>query len=120
MLFRSKRRKHTVEAVIDRLAIKPGITGRLTESVESALKVGDGSLIAVLGRSADRVFSEQAACPDCGTHLNGGWVQRTREVIELPVVPVEVTEHVLVARICPVCEGRRVPKDAFQGVVLGR
>ena len=25
-------------------------------------------------------------CPDCGTHLTGGWVQRTREVIELPVV----------------------------------
>ncbi len=59
-------------------------------------------------------------CPDCGTHLSGGWVQRTREVIELPVVPVEVTEHVLVARICPVCERRRVPKEAFQGVVLGQ
>jgi len=59
-------------------------------------------------------------CPDCGTHLSGGWVQRTREVLELPVVPVEVTEHVLVARICPVCERRWVPKEAFQGVVLGQ
>ncbi len=58
-------------------------------------------------------------CPDCGTHLSGGWVQRTREVLELPVVPVEVTEHVLVARICPVCERRRVPQKVFQGVVLG-
>ena len=63
-------------------------------------------------------------CPDCGTHLNGGWVQRTREVIELPVVPVEVTEHVLVARICPVCQRRRLPQEAFRaslpGVVLGQ
>ena len=40
-----------------------------------------------------RVEHAVAVCPDCGTHLNGGWVQRTREVIELPVAPVEVTEH---------------------------
>ncbi len=59
-------------------------------------------------------------CPDCGTHLSGGWVHRTREVIELPVTPVEVTEHVLVARICPVCQRRRLPKEALQGVVLGQ
>ena len=61
-----------------------------------------------------------AVCPDCGTHLNGGWVQQTREVIELPVAPVEVTEHALVARICPVCQRRRLPKEALQGVVLGQ
>ena len=29
-------------------------------------------------------------CPDCGTHLSGGWTQRTREVIDLPQVPVQV------------------------------
>ena len=50
-----------------------------------------------------------------GIHLNGGWVQRTREVIELPVAPVEVTEHALVARICPVCQRRRLPKEALRG-----
>ena len=63
-----------------------------------------------------RVEHAVAVCPDCGTHLNGGWVQRTREVIELPVAPVEVTEHALVARICPVCQRRRLPKEALQGV----
>jgi hypothetical protein len=47
-------------------------------------------------------------------------VQRTREVIEIPVVPVEVTEHVFVARVCPVCERRRVPKVALNGVVVGQ
>ena len=67
-----------------------------------------------------RVEHAVAVCPDCGTHLNGGWVQRTREVIELPVAPVEVTEHALVARICPVCQRRRLPKEALQGVVLGQ
>ena len=40
-------------------------------------------------------------CPDCGTHLTGGWVQRTREVIELPVAPVQVTEHVYIAQDLP-------------------
>lgn len=59
-------------------------------------------------------------CPDCGSHLCGGWVQRRREVIELPVVPVQVTEHVFIARTCPVCERRQVPKVALGGVVVGQ
>ena len=59
-------------------------------------------------------------CPDCGTHLTGGWVQRTREVIELPVAPVQVTQHVFIARTCPVCRRRRVPTAQLDGVALGR
>ena len=35
--------------------------------------------------------------PDCGTHLSGGWAQRTREVIDLLQVPAHVTEHVYLA-----------------------
>ena len=56
-----------------------------------------------------RVEHVVESCPDCGTHLTGGWTQRTREVIELPVVPVQVTQHVFIARTCPVCRRRRVP-----------
>ena len=67
-----------------------------------------------------RVEHALEVCSDCGTHLVGGWVQRSREVIEIPVVQVQVTEHVFVARICPVCEQRRVPKVALGGVVAGR
>ena len=37
-------------------------------------------------------------CPDCGTQLSGGWAQRTREVIDLPQVPAQVTEHVYLTR----------------------
>ena len=48
-------------------------------------------------------------CPDCGTQLSGGWIQRTREVIDLPQVPAEVTEHVYMARICPGCRRRYGP-----------
>ena len=59
-------------------------------------------------------------CPNCGTQLSGGWTHRTREVIELPQVPAEVTEHVYMARICPGCQRRRVPTAELYGVVLGQ
>ncbi len=59
-----KRKKHTVEAVIDRLVIGSAIRERLTESVESALQLGSGELIASTGDN-DRIFSEHLSCPDC-------------------------------------------------------
>ena len=59
-------------------------------------------------------------CPDCGAHLSGGWTQRTREVIKLPVVPVQVTEHVYLARTCPACRRRCTPPAELDSVVLGQ
>ena len=59
-------------------------------------------------------------CPDCGTPLAGGWVKRRREVIELPVAPVQIIAHRYVARVCPHCRRRVVPKVALGGVVAGR
>ena len=41
-----------------------------------------------------RVEHVMEDCPDCGAHRSGGWIHRTLEVIELPVVPVQVTEQV--------------------------
>ena len=67
-----------------------------------------------------RVEHVVESCPDCGTHLTGGWVHRTREVIELPQVPVEVTEHVFIARTCPACRRRCLPTAQLDGVVLGQ
>jgi len=48
-------------------------------------------------------------CPDCGTALTGGWVKRRREVIELPVAPVQIIEHRYLARVCSHCRQRVVP-----------
>ena len=59
-------------------------------------------------------------CPECHTTLSGGWVQRTREVIELPVSPAEVTEHVFIARTCPLRRKRRLPQDPLKGLAAGR
>ena len=59
-------------------------------------------------------------CPDCGTQLSGGRTQRTREVIELPQVPVQVTEHAYLARTCPQCQRRWVPSAELDEVVMGQ
>ncbi len=61
-----KRRKHTVEAVVDRLAIRGDVAERLNESVEQALKLGDGALIAATEGGPDRIFSESLSCNECG------------------------------------------------------
>ena len=66
-----------------------------------------------------RVLHVAESCPECGTGLSGGWVQRIREVIELPLAPVEVVEHALVARKCPQCDERRMPQDPLEGLVMG-
>ena len=47
-------------------------------------------------------------------------MQRTREVIELPVCPAEVTEHVFIAPGCPLCRKRRMPQDPLREVAVGR
>ena len=59
-------------------------------------------------------------CPSCGTPLSGGWTQRTREVIELPQVPVQVVEHVYIARTCALCRQRCTPKGQLKGVAVGK
>jgi excinuclease ABC subunit A len=61
-----KRKKHHVEAVIDRIVVKPSAKSRLVESVETALSVGGGTLIAAVEGKPDRTFTEAAACADCG------------------------------------------------------
>ena len=69
---------------------------------------------------AAQVTHAPESCPECHTALSGGWVQRTREVIELPVCPAEVTEHVFIARRCPLCRKRRLPRDLLREVAVGR
>ena len=67
-----------------------------------------------------RVEHVLESCPECGSGVTGGWVQRTREVIDLPVAPAEVAEHVYIARTCPMCDERRVPPADLAGVALGK
>ncbi|MBK5261287.1 MAG: excinuclease ABC subunit UvrA, partial [Peptostreptococcaceae bacterium] len=56
--------KHTIEIVVDRVVIKPGVESRLTEAVELAISHGDGLVLA-----NDRVFSTKLACPEHGVGI---------------------------------------------------
>ncbi len=64
-----KNKKHTIEAVVDRIVVKEGIVQRLTDSVEVALKLGDGVMTAAVVGGKDYLFSTHFACPDCGISL---------------------------------------------------
>jgi len=59
-------------------------------------------------------------CPQCGGPLVGGSVKRRREVIEIPVVPAVVTEHLFVERRCPHCRTRHTPAVDLGEAVVGK
>ncbi|HEX8112502.1 MAG TPA: excinuclease ABC subunit UvrA, partial [Kofleriaceae bacterium] len=62
-----KQKKHSIELVIDRLTINPKDRGRLTDSVETALREGKGKLMVEVGdEKVPRMYSEANACPKCG------------------------------------------------------
>ena len=64
-----KNKKHNIEVVIDRLVVKEGIEVRLTDSIEAALKLGEGLVIINVIGKGDTLFSENFACPDCGISI---------------------------------------------------
>lgn len=69
-----KNKKHSIEVVIDRIVIKDSVARRLTDSVELALRMGEGLLLAWVhgqGGEPDReeLFSERLACDACGISL---------------------------------------------------
>lgn len=57
-------------------------------------------------------------CSECGGRLSGGWVVWTRQTIEIPPTPAEITNHVAVGRKCPFCGKVHTPKlGAAEGVI---
>lgn len=68
-----KNKKHTIEVVVDRIVLRPDQRQRLADSLETALKLADGLVIAEILGEKDKsellVFSQNFACPDCGISL---------------------------------------------------
>ncbi|MCY8849899.1 excinuclease ABC subunit UvrA [Bacillus inaquosorum] len=61
-----KNKKHSIEVVIDRIVVKEGVAARLSDSLETALRLGEGRvMIDVIGEE-ELMFSEHHACPHCG------------------------------------------------------
>ncbi|AIY04846.1 excinuclease ABC subunit A [Planococcus sp. PAMC 21323] len=61
-----KNKKHNIEVVIDRIIIKEGIAPRLSDSLESALRLADGRVLVDVMEQEELLFSEHHACPICG------------------------------------------------------
>jgi len=61
-----KRKNHTIEVVVDRLLVKPGIEHRLEQSVGLAMKLGGGLVLVAVVNGDETLYSSRLACPDCG------------------------------------------------------
>jgi excinuclease ABC subunit A len=64
-----KKRKHDIEVVVDRLSVRGGVAARLADSLETALRVGEGLALAALAGGKEIVLSARHACPQCGFSL---------------------------------------------------
>jgi excinuclease ABC subunit A len=64
-----RRRNHTIDVVVDRLVLKPGIERRLAESVEIALQLADDIVVINTYDGGDRLFSRRLACTFCGVSM---------------------------------------------------
>ena len=61
-----KNKKHSIEVIIDRIVVKDGVAARLSDSLEAALKLGEGNTIVDVIGEEELLFSENHACPICG------------------------------------------------------
>ena len=86
-----KRKNHTIEVVVDRLLVKPGIEKRLESSVAIAMKLAGGLVLVAVVDGEERLFSSRLACPDCG--------------IDVPTLEPRSFSFNSVYGACPECHG---------------
>ena len=65
----NKNQKHTIEIVIDRLVVRPDVQTRLTDSIETAMKLASSLAVVSVVDGEDMLFSQNYACPDCGVSI---------------------------------------------------
>lgn len=61
-----KNKKHSIEVVVDRVVVKEGIAARLSDSLETALRLAEGRVLVDVMEHEELLFSEHHACPLCG------------------------------------------------------
>lgn len=99
-----KNKKHSISVVIDRLAVREGIQQRLSDSVETALKLADGFVeIAVIGGEV-QLFSEHFACNDCG--------------ISLPAIEPRLFSFNNPYGACPACTGLGMNMEFDKALII--
>src|SRR5690606_40480955 len=65
-----KNKKHTIEVVVDRIVVKPGIETRLADSLETAVNLTGGQVLVDVVGGEELLFSQNLACPECGYSLD--------------------------------------------------
>lgn len=99
-----KNKKHSLSVVIDRLAVRDGITQRLTDSVETALKLAEGlAEINVIGGET-QMYSENFACSDCG--------------ISLPEIEPRLFSFNNPMGACPACTGLGMNMELDKSLII--
>jgi excinuclease ABC subunit A len=64
-----RHRNHTIEVVVDRLLIKPGIERRVESAIQTAMKLTRGIVLIAVVNGQERLYSEKLACVDCGISI---------------------------------------------------
>jgi excinuclease ABC subunit A len=64
-----KRRNHTIEAVVDRLIVKPGVERRLHDSIRTAAELADGVTLVAVAEGDETLYSQKMACPVCSVSV---------------------------------------------------
>jgi excinuclease ABC subunit A len=64
-----RRKNHTIEVVVDRLMVKPGIEKRLEASIETATKLANGLVVVAVVNGPERLYSQKLACTECGASI---------------------------------------------------
>ena len=64
-----RRRNHTIEVVVDRLLLKPGIEKRLEASIQTATRLADGLVLVAVVDGEENLYSQKLACPECGASI---------------------------------------------------
>jgi excinuclease ABC subunit A len=102
----NRRQNHTVSVVVDRTTVRADDRGRLTDSIETALKLADGLVeIHDADRKTTEIFSERYGCPTCG--------------ISLPDLEPRQFSFNSPFGACPACGGLGTRRRVAEGLVLG-
>jgi excinuclease ABC subunit A len=64
-----RRKNHTIEVVVDRLLVKPGIEKRLEASIDTATKLANGLVLVAVVNGEERLYSQKLACTECGSSI---------------------------------------------------
>ncbi len=128
-----KKKRHTIEIVIDRLIIKNGIERQVAEAVETSFKYADTLVVNIVDKDRDIIFSTTAACLNCGIsypEINPRFFSFNSQSGACPSCNglgfegiQEDSTELYEQRPCETCHGLRLRKEAlsvkFQGMNIG-